>query len=271
MAVIVVPILAIGLPLLAVGSSVIGVAVALGMIAISAYIFFEMFKNVARLIPGLRLFIPDDKPDELELSRRRLEAEEKAAQVAAAIEAELQEVEAARMALLPKTAAHAREQLIEAQGAVKIATAAVSAAEDAAKEHNGGWGEVCEAREALERAEALATEIAEVAAVLESPKLDAMQRIPPMKEHATIQLSLHNLSMARHIASASAGFPAPRATCSWAPLPKVLPVPHVVARPAALSSLLAVRWMPCGSRSVRPAVFAGSALLPVLSTALRRR
>ncbi|CAJ1452450.1 unnamed protein product [Effrenium voratum] len=112
----------------------------------------ELVKVVARMIPVLREFVPDDEAPQEALARR-LEAEEQAARIAAEIEAEIQAArQEAQKTLAPSCPEEAQALQAEAQEELQAARSHLEAAEEAAREQSGGWMQVCEARERLKEA-----------------------------------------------------------------------------------------------------------------------
>jgi hypothetical protein len=112
-----------------------------------------------------KVLVPDP-PTQEELARRREEADQVAAQRMAQIEADLREAAAtAREALRPKTSQEALARITQGRVAVTEAAAELQRAEAAAKEQSGGWVAVCEARDAVARAEDLAAKASADAAL----------------------------------------------------------------------------------------------------------
>eukprot|EP00931_Biecheleriopsis_adriatica_P123732 TRINITY_DN98797_c0_g1_i1.p1 TRINITY_DN98797_c0_g1~~TRINITY_DN98797_c0_g1_i1.p1 ORF type:complete len:268 (-),score=52.02 TRINITY_DN98797_c0_g1_i1:117-920(-) len=131
----------------AVGSMAVGVGIA----GLAAY---ALLRGVASITPVVRDIIPEPVSEE-ELRRLDAEADAREAAEKARIDAEIEEaMEKARIASLPKTPEEAQLRLGDAQAAVAQASAWVTSAEEAAKARSGGWGDLCDARAALQRAEA---------------------------------------------------------------------------------------------------------------------
>ncbi|CAJ1452454.1 unnamed protein product [Effrenium voratum] len=189
----------------------------------------ELVKVVARMIPVLREFVPDDEAPQEALARR-LEAEEQAARIAAEIEAEIQAArQEAQKTLAPSCPEEAQALQAEAQEELQAARSHLEAAEEAAREQSGGWMQVCEARERLKEAHSRA-------------------------RHAELLLPKQSRSQMRQLLPAARGFSAvpPRYgdvcrhasafAASQAPSPR-----HCVAKPGAAA---AKRAAPLNTRQV---------------------
>lgn len=145
-------------PLVAGASSIIGIVLALSLAAVSCLLVVELVKGAGRHIPMLRDYFPKELTPE-ELQKQDAEAESKAQTLISELEAEMKaSAQAERQMRLPKTTAEATARLAAAQESLREAQAKLVDEEEAAKTRSGGWHQVAEAREAVERAEAWAAE-----------------------------------------------------------------------------------------------------------------
>eukprot|EP00933_Yihiella_yeosuensis_P056275 TRINITY_DN55371_c0_g1_i1.p1 TRINITY_DN55371_c0_g1~~TRINITY_DN55371_c0_g1_i1.p1 ORF type:complete len:277 (-),score=86.49 TRINITY_DN55371_c0_g1_i1:309-1139(-) len=137
-------------PIAALGIGILSAAATMGMAVVVLFGILNGLKWLARLIPGIRDLMPAEELSAEESSEQRAAADEFANEVAAAIEAEIEEAERSeRENLRPKTLEEASLLLEEAKTEADDAAAAFEDAQKMAKAQSGQWMAVAEARQRL--------------------------------------------------------------------------------------------------------------------------